>query len=43
VILLSSRAGETIFQMKVARGLAEAGVDKVGRHEQVVPDENVRT
>lgn len=46
VVLLSSRPGETIFQMKVTRGLADQGdidASESGRHEQVSPDENVRT
>lgn len=46
VILLSSRAGETIFQMKVARGLSthgQADASEFDRHEQVIADENVRT
>ena len=43
VILLSSRPGETIFQMKVARGLAAEDADEPERHDQVIPDENVRT
>jgi signal transduction histidine kinase len=45
VILLSSRPGETIFQMRVARGLsAQNTLDdlKVECHDQVIPDENVR-
>jgi len=45
VLLLSSRPGETIFQMKVARALsmrAEVETER-GRQEQVIPDENVRT
>jgi signal transduction histidine kinase len=45
VLLLSSRPGETIFQMKVARALsvsAEVGTGRA-RQEQVIPDENVRT
>jgi signal transduction histidine kinase len=42
VALLSSRPGETIFQMKVARGLAADEPD-TERHDQVVPNENVRT
>jgi nitrogen-specific signal transduction histidine kinase len=46
VVLLSSRPGETIFQMKVARelpaqGLSDASEDD--RHDQVAPHENVRT
>jgi len=46
VILLSSRAGETIFQMKVARGLqaqSQSQPSEFARHEQVIADENVRT
>jgi len=46
VVLLSSRPGETIFQMKVMRGLAAHGdtdASESGGHEQVIPDENVRT
>jgi signal transduction histidine kinase len=46
VVLLSSRPGETIFQMKVARGAPEeTKTDGSGsaRHEQVIPNENVRT
>lgn len=46
VVLLSSRPGETIFQMKVARALQpEEQADAIdpSRHEQVIPDENVRT
>jgi signal transduction histidine kinase len=46
VVLLSSRPGETIFQMKVARALSsqnEEGTAERGRQEQVIPDENVRT
>jgi signal transduction histidine kinase len=46
VVLLSSRPGETIFQMKVARGLVAQGdseASESGLHEQVIPDENVRT
>jgi signal transduction histidine kinase len=46
VILLSSRAGETIFQMKVARGLqahSQSQASEFARHEQVIADENVRT
>jgi signal transduction histidine kinase len=45
VTLLSSRPGETIFQMKVARELStqEQTVDsRPGRDEQVIPDENVQ-
>ena len=45
VVLLSSRPGETIFQMKVARGgVAQYKADAPahGRHEQVIPDENVQ-
>ena len=46
VTLLSSRPGETIFQMKVARGCAPPGAadaSKSERHDRAVPDENVRT
>lgn len=43
VVLLSSRPGETIFQMKVARGVTAPGAEGSERHEQVIPDENVRT
>jgi signal transduction histidine kinase len=46
VVLLSSRPGETTFQIKVARNLpAQSDVDapESERHEQVIPDENVRT
>ena len=46
VVLLSSRAGETIFQMKVARGLSaysQSQASEFARHEQVIADENVRT
>jgi signal transduction histidine kinase len=46
VVLLSSRAGETIFQMKVARGLAaqfQSHASEFDLHEQVTADENVRT
>jgi signal transduction histidine kinase len=46
VVLLSSRAGETIFQMKVARGLPTHGQSHASEsdlHEQVIADENVRT
>lgn len=45
VILLSSRSGETIFQMKVARELATSDRTEApeARHpDQVIPDENVR-
>ncbi len=44
VILLSSRPGETIFQMKVARDLAaqdQTATSETERHEQVISDENV--
>ena len=44
VILLSSRPGETIFQMKVKRDLAlqdQAAATETERHEQVISDENV--
>jgi signal transduction histidine kinase len=46
VVLLSSRAGETIFQMKVARGLSthpQSHASESDRHEQGIEDENVRT
>lgn len=46
VVLLSSRPGETIFQMKVARDPAApdtAGEPGTERHDQVVPNENVST
>jgi signal transduction histidine kinase len=46
VILLSSRPGETIFQMKVARDLpAERPMNaaELKRSEQVIPDENVQS
>jgi signal transduction histidine kinase len=46
VVLLSSRPGETIFQMKVARGLTTHGHSDASDsdyHEQVIADENVRT
>ena len=46
VVLVSSRPGETIFQMKVARGLSaqdQADAPESERHEQVIPDENVRS
>ena len=46
VVLLSSRPGETIFQMKVARALStqdEIEISERERQEQVIPDENVRT
>jgi len=45
VALISSRPGETIFQMKVARDLsAESQVNAADpeRQEQVIPDENVQ-
>jgi signal transduction histidine kinase len=44
VVLVSSRPGETIFQMKVARSLLaqdEANASEAERDEQVIPDENV--
>jgi signal transduction histidine kinase len=46
VVLLSSRPGETIFQLKVARGLpmqdqSNQSVDD--RNDQMISDENVRT
>jgi signal transduction histidine kinase len=46
VVLLSSRPGKTIFQIKVARALSiRSGRDKSVRTplEQDIPDENVRT
>ena len=46
VVLVSSRPGETIFQLKVARDLPvrdEADAPAAERHKQVVPDENVRS
>lgn len=46
VVLLSSRPGETIFQMKVARGTPEPDEEEAPeseRQEQVTSDENVRT
>jgi signal transduction histidine kinase len=45
VVLLSSRPGETIFQMKVARGLPmhdQPDASESDYHEQVIADENVR-
>jgi signal transduction histidine kinase len=45
VILLGSRPGETIFQMKVARALPAQGqtnAPEPEHHEQVSPDENVQ-
>lgn len=44
VVLVSSHPGETVFQMKVARGLSaldQADASEAERHEQVIPDENV--
>jgi signal transduction histidine kinase len=46
VVLLSSRPGETIFQMKVARELPmqdPSYVSENDHHDQVTRDENVRT
>jgi len=46
VVLVSSRPGETIFQMKLARDLlaqAQVHTEQSDRDEQVIPDENVRT
>ena len=46
VVLVSSRPGETIFQMKVARGLSAqdgANASESECDEQVIPDENLRT
>ncbi len=43
VVLLSSRPGETVFQMRVARGLEVQDNTTVllsRRHNQVLPDEN---
>jgi signal transduction histidine kinase len=45
VVLLSSRPGETIFQLKVARALSMQGgaaASACGSQEQVTSDENVR-
>ncbi len=45
VILLGSRPGETIFQMKVARGFQaeeEMSASETERNEQVIPDGNVQ-
>jgi signal transduction histidine kinase len=45
VILLSSRPGETIFQMKVARELRmqdTTAESESKRHDQVLADENIR-
>jgi signal transduction histidine kinase len=45
VILLGSRPGETIFQMKVARALPAQGqtsAPEPEHQEQVIPDENVQ-
>ena len=45
VVLLSSRPGETIFQMRVARALPsqdEMDAPERSRQEQVIPDENLR-
>lgn len=45
VVLLSSRPGETVFQLKVARELPPGdGADEVETEpdDQVIPDENVR-
>jgi signal transduction histidine kinase len=45
VVLLSSVPGETIFQMKVARELPvwdQSKASEDDRHDQVIPDENVR-
>lgn len=41
VVLLCSRPGETIFQMKIMRSLPTDGFDSE-RNYQVLPDENVR-
>lgn len=46
VVLLSSRSGETIFQMKIARELPTRDprdTSEDNHHDQVTPDENVRT
>lgn len=46
VVLLSSRPGETIFQMKVARELPMQDQSKGSeddRHDRMTPDESVRT
>jgi signal transduction histidine kinase len=46
VVLLSSRPGETIFQMKVVRELPMQNpsyMSEDDRHDRVTPDENVRT
>lgn len=46
VVLLSSRPGETIFQMKVAREFPmqdQSNVSEDNQHDWVAPDENVRT
>jgi signal transduction histidine kinase len=46
VVLLSSRPGETIFQMKMARmpkNLQQTATPKPARRDQAVADENVRT
>lgn len=46
VVLLSSRPGETIFQMKVTRELPmqdPSNASENDRHERMTPDENVRT
>ncbi len=46
VVLVSSRPGETIFQMKVARDLEMEDITAASeskRHDQVIADENVRT
>ena len=46
VVLVSSRPGETIFQMSVARGLLPqegASASESECVEQVIPDENLRT
>jgi signal transduction histidine kinase len=46
VILLSSRPGETIFQMKVVRDLPperQMNAAELKRSEQVIPDENVQS
>jgi nitrogen-specific signal transduction histidine kinase len=46
VVLLSSRPGETIFRMKVARELPmqdPSNASEDDPHDRVTPDENVRT
>jgi hypothetical protein len=46
VALISSRPGETIFQLKVARDLpveSQVYAAELEREEQVIPDENVQS